>query len=83
MRVTARPRLGFYGQILNDSTPGVFDTPSRRPELTAYCTSNKCTNNNHAKVEVKDVSIQVDRCPECGYFLIWKKRDDRYNWRNK
>lgn len=77
MKFTAKPK-GFTGQSLNFSTPDIGQLASSKPDLTAYCTSSKCTQNFRARVEVKNLSIHTDHCPECGHFLVWKKKDYRF-----
>ena len=77
MRFTAKPKA-FTGISLNFSTPDIGQLASSKPELTAYCTSNKCTDNFHARVEIKNVSKQADVCPNCGNYLVWKRKDNRF-----
>jgi len=62
-----------YDIIIPDETldkkPGNTYT---RESLTAYCTSPKCCGYTERIARtIKEVTVQTDVCPDCGYYLFW------------
>lgn len=54
---------------LYDKKPGSIYT---KESLTAYCTSPACCGISDLIARTaKDVSLQTDICPDCGYYLFW------------
>lgn len=68
----------FTGQTLNYSTPDLSELTSKRPEMIAYCTSSKCTENFRARIELKNIPNSQDTCPHCNHYIVWKKKDNRF-----
>lgn len=74
-------RLGGWTNHENDDG---YSSPTQqkiKPTFEAYCDSDKCaTYRNYStsryslrRMVKKDVKKTVDQCPDCGYYLFWKK----------
>jgi predicted RNA-binding Zn-ribbon protein involved in translation (DUF1610 family) len=55
--------------------------------MKAFCSSTKCIGSQTKPAVEKIVEGKPDRCPDCGYALIWRKDRNqmRYliNWKPK
>jgi len=72
----ARRHLHRAG-LLNKSTPHLSELMGEPKRPRAFCTSGTCSGRLYLSkrgVE-KFVEDSVDRCPDCGMFLIWGIRE--------